>query len=133
MTEVILWIHVGAGLVAFVLSGILSIVVLRITQVEALPRTFWRWERITQWITVVLAAAGVTLYLLGKRPQDALHLLYGALALLAILLLGAFGPNRDPKEVLGGWQVNPKWILFALNVFLWAMLGRGLSTGFFGF
>ncbi|MCY0879906.1 MAG: hypothetical protein OWU84_13330 [Firmicutes bacterium] len=133
MSHVILWIHVGAGLAAFVLSGILSIIVLRIPAFESLPRAFWRWERLAQWITVVLALAGVTLYLTGHRPKDPLHLLYGALALLAIILLGAFGPDRDPKDILGGWQVNPKWILFALNVFLWAMLGRGLSTGFFGF
>jgi len=133
LVEILLWIHVSSAIVGFILSGIISIGVLRQTNYDALSRNFWRWERITQWITVLLGATGTGLYLLGQRPTDSLHLLYGALAILTIILLGAFGPDKDPKDILQGWQVNPKWLLFGLNVFLWAMYGRGLTTGFFGF
>lgn len=132
MVSVLWWIHVSAAIAGFILSGVVAAWTLRQQSPDALPRKFWGWQRSAQWITVVLGAAGTGLYLLGKRPTDPLHLLYGALALLAILFLGAFGPDRDPRELLQGWQVNPKWILFGLNVFLWAMYGRGLTTGFFG-
>lgn len=132
MDSVLLWIHIFAAIVGFIISGVVAGWTLKQTNPEALSPTFWRWQRTAQWVTVVLGAAGVALYLIGKRPTDPLHLLYGALALLAIVLLGAFGQNHDPREFLQGWKVNPKWILFALNVFLWAMYGRGLTTGFFG-
>lgn len=133
MGQVLLWIHVAAAIAGFVVSGIVAAMVLRQKAFSDLSRNFWRWQRAAQGITVVLGAAGAGLYLTGHRPTDPLHLLYGALALLAILLLGAFGPTRDPRDLLAGWQVNPKWILFGLNVFLWMMYGRGLTTGFFGF
>ncbi len=133
MIQILWWIHVGAAVLGFVLSGIVAVLVLRRPKTEDLSQSFWRWQRTAQWITVVLGAAGTGLYLMGKRPTDPLHLLYGALALLAAMLLGAFGPDRDPRDLLQGWQVNPKWILFALDAFLWAMYGRGLTTGFFGF
>ncbi len=133
MIHLILWVHVSAAIGGFILSGIIAFWLLRQPDVTNLPHHFWQWQRTVQWITVVLGAAGTALYLLGKRPLDPLHLLYGGLALLATLLLAGFGPGRDPREVLQGWQINPKWILFGLNVFLWAMYGRGLTTGFFGF
>lgn len=132
MIHVLLWIHVIAASGGFILSGILSVAALRKTSPDLLSRQFWRWERITQWVTVGLGASGTALYLLGRRPTDPLHLLYGALALLTVLLLSAFGPGKDPNDLMAGWRVNPKWILFGLNVFLWAMYGRGLTTGFFG-
>lgn len=133
MAAVVLWIHIGAAIVGFILSGIVAAWVLRQPASMDPSRRFWIWQRVTQWVTVVLGAAGAGAYLLGRRPSDPLHLLYGALAILAILLLGAFGPGRDPRELLAGWEVNPKWILFGLNLFLWLMYGRGLTTGFFGF
>lgn len=133
MLRIILWIHVGSAIGGFILATGIGIWLLRRPRIDDLPRGFWRWQRTLQWMTVVLGLAGITLYLQGKRPMDPLHLLYGALALMAVLLLGAFGPNRDPKDLLQGWQVNPRWVFFGLNVFLWAMYGRGLTTGFFGF
>lgn len=133
MTTALLWIHVAAALVGFVLSGIISVVVLRNVKTATFSKGFWQGQRASQWITVLLGASGGALYLAGKRPRDPLHLLYGALALLAIVLLGAFGPDKDPRDFLQGWKVNPQWILFGLDVFLWAMYGRGLTTGFFGF
>lgn len=132
MTHIFLSVHVGAAIAGFILSGIISAGVLRRHSPADLSQSFWRWQRAAQWITVVLGAAGALLYLSGNRPRDPLHMLYGALALLAVMLLGAFGPGRDPRDLLQGWNINPKWILFGLNVFLWAMYGRGLTTGFFG-
>lgn len=132
MNQLLLDLHVAAAIAGFVLSGVIAVGVLRRPAVQDLGPGFWRWQRITQWTTVVLGAAGTALYLTGHRPKDPLHLLYGALALLATILLGAFGPGKDPQELMAGWKVNPRWILFGLNVFLWAMYGRGLSTGFFG-
>lgn len=133
MITVVLWIHVAAAFVGFVLSGVLAVIVLRTSDYRALSVRFWQGERVAQWVTVILAAAGAGLYVSGRRPTDILHLLYGALALLAVLFLAAFGPDRDPEELLQGWRVQPKWILFGCNVFLWAMYGRGLTTGLFGF
>lgn len=133
MIDVLLVFHVGAAILGFVLSGILCVGVLRQQAYEDLSRNFWRWERVAQWITIILGVSGTTLYLMGQRPTDTLHLMYGALAILAIILLGAFGQDKDPRDVLQGWKVNPKWVLFGINVFLWAMYGRGFTTGFFGF
>ena len=133
MLKVILWIHISSAIGGFILATGIGVWLWRQPTIDLLPRTFWRWQRALQWITVVLGLAGTTLYLEGNRPRDPLHLLYGALALMAVLLLGAFAPHRDPKDLVVGWQINPKWVLFGLNVFLWAMYGRGLTTGFFGF
>lgn len=133
MLRVILWIHIGSAIGGFILAAGIGVWLFRQPTVDALSRNFWRWQRTLQWMTVVLGLAGATLYLQGKRPMDPLHLLYGALALMTVFLLGAFGPHRDSKDLFQGWQVNPKWVLFGLNVFLWAMYGRGLTTGFFGF
>ena len=133
MITLLLWIHVAAALSGFVLSGAIAYFVLRRVKQETFSRSFWRWQRAAQWITVVLGASGVGLYLSGQRPRDPLHLLYGALALFTIMLLGGFGPDRDPRDLLQGWKVNPQWILFGLDVFLWSMYGRSLTTGFFGF
>lgn len=126
----IFWVHVSMAVSGFVLSGVLAVWILRQADITHLSRNFWIWQRTVQWMTVVLGLAGTSLYLMGNRPKDPLHILYGALALLATLLLAGFGPDRDPRELLSGWSVNPKWILFGLEVFLWAMYGRGLTTGF---
>ncbi len=134
LTEVLLWIHVACACSGFVIAGGLGIAALRARKRNhgELSLSFWRWQRVVQGITVVLAGAGIGLYLSGRRPSDPLHLLYGALALLTILLQGATGPDRDLRDFFPGLRVKPVWIIFGLNAFLWAMYGRGLSTGFFG-
>ncbi len=132
LTEVLLWVHVTSACSGFVIAGGLGIAALRARKRGELSPAFWKWQRAVQGITLVLAGAGVGLYLSGRRPIDPLHLLYGALALLTILLQGATGPNRDLRDFFPELRVNPIWIIFGLNAFLWAMYGRGLSTGFFG-
>ena len=45
-------------------------------------------------------------FVLGQRPTDPLHLLYGVLATLIIMGLGAFSPDKDPRDLLQGWDVD---------------------------
>ena len=83
---------------------------------------FWRWLVAAQVVAIVQALAGVVLLLLGRRPSDWLHLVYG---LAPLVILGiAHALARD--EVL---RSRP-WIPFAIASFICFGLSlRALMTG----
>ena len=139
MYQVILDIHVAAALFGFVWSGGLAVAAWRSRSANVLSGRWWRAQVVVQVNTLILAACGVALWLEGGRPRDPLHILYGALALLTILFQRALGPDGTLLDAV--WAKPPEdvpdrrlvWMAFGLNAFLWAMYGRGLTTGFFGF
>ncbi|MCL4494539.1 MAG: hypothetical protein M1294_06940 [Firmicutes bacterium] len=128
-------LHVAAALLGFVAALVLSIVAYRYRRQRELPDTFWKYQAYLQINTVLLGVFGTALYLMGGRPKVELHMLYGVLALLTVLAQRGLGRGGQLRQVLAEdyGRFHEVWVYFGLNLFLWAMYGRGLTTGFFGF
>lgn len=126
--------HILSAVTGFLLSVLLAVMTWQQRKAPALNERFWRWQTATQGITVILGAFGVGLFLLGHRPRVIWHLLYGALALLTVLLQRALAPGQATRQAIAQdyGRFSEAWVYFGLNLFLLAMYGRGLSTGFFG-
>lgn len=134
----LLYGHIATAIFGFIVSGGLAIAALIQRSRGTLPKNFWIWQTVVQINTLLLAVFGTSLFLMGGRPKVILHILYGAIALLTILVQRAVGTDGAMLE--GMWPkkdgragVNIAWVAFGLNAFLWAIYGRGLTTGFFGF
>lgn len=134
----LLYGHIATAIFGFIVSGGLAIAALIQRGRGSLPKNFWIWQTVVQINTLLLAVFGTSLFLMGGRPKVILHILYGAIALLTILVQRAVGTDGAMLE--GMWPkkegragVNIAWVAFGLNAFLWAIYGRGLTTGFFGF
>lgn len=128
-------LHVGFAFILFFLSLALSIVAWRTRKQKRLPAAFWRWQAVSQVGVLLLALSGASLYLVHFRPKDSLHILYGVLAILTIGVERGLMPNRSLRAVMENdyGRFHEVWVYFALNVFLFFMLGRGITTGLFGF
>lgn len=128
-------LHVGFAFILFSLSLALSIAAWRTRKEKLLHSAFWRWQAVSQIGVLLLAVSGGTLFLAHFRPKDSLHILYGVLALLTIGLQRGLMPGRSLRAVMENdyGKFHEVWVYFALNVFLFFMLGRGITTGLFGF
>lgn len=128
-------LHVGLAFILFFLSLALSIAAWRTRREKLLHSAFWRWQAVSQVGVLLLALSGATLYLLHFRPKDSLHILYGVLAILTIGMERGLMPRRSLRAVMESdyGRFHEVWVYFALNVFLFFMLGRGITTGVFGF
>ncbi len=61
-------------------------------------RPWLEWfRRATMFLIVLEAIAGMTLYGTGHRPEETLHLLYGAVALVAIPFGSYFAAEAPPR------------------------------------
>ncbi len=128
-------LHLSLAFLTFFLALGLSVAALRTRKQKSLHPGFWRWQMATQMGVLLLAVSGASLYLLHFRPRDPLHILYGALALLTIGLQRGLMPGRSLRDVMESdyGRFHEVWVYFGLNVFLFLMLGRGITTGLFGF
>lgn len=70
--------------VVFVWSLILGI------RVQSGGRLYDRLQTLLVALVVLAAAAGATLFVLGQRPSDGLHVLYGGIALVLIPLARSY-------------------------------------------
>ncbi len=129
--------HVSCAILGFIGSLGLALAAVRQRKTGDLTPRFWQYQAAVQIITVLLGVFGTGLFLMGGRPKVILHILYGALALLTVLVERAMGRGHALRESVaqdyGHGKFNEGWWFFGLNLFLWAMYGRGLTTGFFGF
>lgn len=135
MISILLILHVGSGLIAFILSFALAIMAYRTRRDKVLSQKFWVWQNVLQILVLVLGLTGTILFMEGSRPKVIWHLLYGALALVTLLAQRALGRESELRRVLSEdyGRFKEVWVYFGLNLFLWAMIGRGITTGFFGF
>ena len=112
--------------IGFVVVGVFSVgwlfgLVLWIARRQA-GDWFWRWLVAAQVVALLQAVAGVVLLLIGRRPTDWLHIVYGVgpLAILAI----AHALARESV-----FRARP-WIPFAIASFICFGLSlRALMTG----
>jgi hypothetical protein len=83
---------------------------------------FWRWLVTAQVLAVAQALAGIVLLLMGRRPTEWLHYVYG-FGPIAILAMGHLLAREEP------FRSRP-WIPFALASFICFGLSlRALTTG----
>ena len=112
---------IGFGVVAIFAIGWLFGLVLWISKRDA-GDWFWRWLVAAQVVAIAQALIGVVLLIMGKRPSDWLHLVYGFGPL--IILAVAHALARDEN-----FRTRP-WAPFAVASFICFGLSlRALMTG----
>lgn len=94
-----------------------------------LPSRFYTALRGIAWVAILQVALGFGLFLLGLRPRDGLHLLYGLLLAAGLHYLGGLQP--------GGWfyqglKEPPKRPEFFVALGLLFALGLVLRVYFTG-
>lgn len=75
---------------------------------------------IGQVLIVVQSAAGVALYLLGARPVESTHYLYGATAVLVLPFLYSYLRDRYPRQSLAIYSL--------MALFIAGLAVRGMTT-----
>ncbi len=89
---------------------------------------FWIWLAVAQVVAGLQALIGITLLILGKRPDTWLHYVYG-FGPIAVLVI-AHQVARDQQS--GGGEAEPlaPWIPFAAAAFVcFGLALRALMTG----
>ena len=83
---------------------------------------FWRWLMLAQVVAIVQAVAGVVLLLLGRRPSDWLHVVYGVGPLVILGIAHALAREDS-------FRTRP-WVPFAFASFIcFGLTLRALMTG----
>ncbi len=83
---------------------------------------FWRWLTVVQIVAVVQALAGITLLILGYRPDQWLHLVYG-FGPLVVIVIAHDAARREE------YRARP-WVPFAWAAFFcFGLTLRALMTG----
>lgn len=91
------------------------------------PR-FWQWLAVAQIVAGLQAIAGVVLLVMGRRPTDGLHIVYGFGPLLILLI--AHGLAREVAKGGSGPSPLPSWAVFAFASFIsFGLSLRALMTG----
>lgn len=128
-------IHLVIAIIIIGLGLFLGIWGLRERRAAALPGKFWQLQGILQVAILIQSATGVILYLEGQRPKDPLHLMYGAIALLAIGFERGAMPGRTIRETITSdyGRFNEGWIFGITNLLIFAVAGRALTTAIWGF
>jgi hypothetical protein len=83
---------------------------------------FWRWLTVVQIVAVVQGLAGITLLILGYRPDQWLHLVYG-FGPLVVIVIAHDAARREE------YRARP-WVPFAWAAFFcFGLTLRALMTG----
>lgn len=88
---------------------------------------FWIWVAVAQVVAGVQALIGIVLLLMGLRPSDWLHLVYG----FGPLVIFAIGHvmARELQKAEGEPPIAP-WAIFAMAGFIaFGLSSRALMTG----
>lgn len=94
---------------------------------ESPGERFWRWLTMAQVVAGVQALLGIVLLLLGQRPTDVLHYVYG-FGPIAVLVV-AHVVARESQEGTGERRLQA-WVPFSLGSFICFGLSlRALMTG----
>jgi hypothetical protein len=98
---------------------------------------FWTWLVVAQVIAGIQALLGLTLLVLGYRPETWLHYVYGFGPLVIFLIAHQMARELHAQE--GGSQdrggqdrgrLSQPWVVFAVAAFIcFGLAGRALMTG----
>ncbi len=128
-------IHFAVGIIIIGLGLMLGIWALRERRAPALSRKFWQIQGILQIAILLQSVTGIILYLEGNRPKDPLHLMYGAIALLAIGFERGAMPGQGIRQTIESdyGRFNEGWVFGVANLLIFAVAGRALTTAIWGF
>ena len=89
---------------------------------------YWSWVTVEQVVAGLQVVIGIVLLVIGRRPTDWLHLVYG-FGPIAILVV-AHALARDLQKVQPGARPIQPWVPFAFAAFIcFGLTLRGLMTG----
>jgi cytochrome b561 len=89
---------------------------------------FWTWLAVAQVTAGLQALLGITLLILGKRPDTWLHYVYGFGPIVVLVI--AHQVARDQQAGSGTGRPLPPWIPFAAAAFVcFGLALRALMTG----
>jgi heme A synthase len=89
---------------------------------------FWTWLAVAQVLAGVQALIGIILLALGKRPDTALHYVYGFGPIVVLVI--AHQVARDRSSPTDGEAPLPPWVPFAVaSFFCFGLTLRALMTG----
>ncbi len=90
---------------------------------------FWVWLTVAQVVAVVQALIGIVLLLMGLRPSDWLHLVYG-FGPLVIFGIGHAMARELQRQAEGEKPPIAPWVVFAAAGFIsFGLSTRALMTG----
>ncbi len=89
-------------------------------KVESGGRLYDRLQALVVALVVLAAAAGATLFALGQRPSDGLHVLYGGVALVLIPVARSYRRGAGRRDSI---------LMLLAMVVLGGVLFRLFSTG----
>lgn len=89
---------------------------------------YWIWLTVAQVVAGVQALLGLILLLMGRRPSDWLHLVYGFGPILILVIAHALA--REGQKVKPGAEPIPPYLWFGFGAFICFGLSlRALMTG----
>jgi hypothetical protein len=89
---------------------------------------YWRWLAAAQTAAGLQALIGIVLLLLGRRPTEWLHYVYGFGPI--VILIIAHTLARDLQKTQPGAKPIQPWVPFAFAAFIcFGLTLRGLMTG----
>jgi hypothetical protein len=89
---------------------------------------YWQWLTVAQVTAGLQALIGLVLLLMGRRPTEWLHFVYGFGPIVILVIAHALA--RDLQKTQEGAQPMQPWVPFAFGAFICFGLSlRGLMTG----
>jgi hypothetical protein len=128
-------IHLAVAIVLLAGALILAIDAVRRRREPALPERFWRGVTHLERGVYLQAAIGVTLYLTTTNHPTWTHYLYGAVALVVVMIERGLRPGRGLRETLTAdyGRFNEPVVMAVLLFFLFGIFGRAFTTGMWNF
>jgi len=130
-------VDIHLALAILLMAGGLGLAVdaLRRRREGTLPDSFWRGATHLERAVVLQALIGVSLYIFTHNHPTWTHYLYGAVALVVILVERGLRPGRALRETLTEdyGRFNEPVVMAVLYFFLFGVFARGFMTGLWNF
>ena len=89
---------------------------------------YWQWLMVAQVTAGLQVLIGIVLLLLGRRPTEWLHYVYGFGPILILIIAHTLA--RDLQKTQPGAKPIQPWVPFAFAAFIcFGLTLRGLMTG----
>ena len=89
---------------------------------------YWQWLMVAQVTAGLQVLIGIVLLLLGRRPTEWLHYVYGFGPIVILIIAHALA--RDLQKTQPGAKPIQPWVPFAFAAFIcFGLTLRGLMTG----
>ncbi|MBX5467690.1 MAG: hypothetical protein K6U14_09415 [Firmicutes bacterium] len=131
---VVLNLHLGLAWALWVASGVMAGIWWRRRKNSEVPVRIWQYQGILQVAVLLQGALGLWLYETGPRPRDPLHVLYGVVLAVIVVVERSLLPAGRLRAL---WEADwgrfaEGWGFFWLNLLTWLVVSRAISTGLWG-